>query len=190
MENANPVQLAGGTMINIGEIRITEKANEIVWSVLGSCISVIFRVNEKLALLCHAQMPYNKEFGTRCADSCPRPCFHFLPDSMELKYVSCAIEYMIHYLKKRRIPLQGLSTSLIGGASRLTEMSFSIGEENQKAARETLERHGISVNRSATGGVRGCTFWYRPGDDRLLIRRHSTTEKKSLAQGQHLRFDD
>jgi chemotaxis receptor (MCP) glutamine deamidase CheD len=95
--NGKATKLAGGTMINIGEIRITEKADEIVWSVLGSCVSIIFRADEKLSLLCHAQMPYRKEFGSRCADSCPKPCYNYLPDSMELKYVTCSIEYMIHY---------------------------------------------------------------------------------------------
>jgi chemotaxis receptor (MCP) glutamine deamidase CheD len=69
-------------------------------------------------------------------------------------------------------------------------MSFSIGEENLKTARETLERHGITINRSATGGIRGCTYWYRPGADRLLFRRHSSTETSPLLSGQHLRFND
>lgn len=176
----------GGRMVNIGEIVIAQSPEELVWSVLGSCVSVIMRAGASVALICHAQMPARKEFGVRCTDSCPHPCFNFLPDSMELRYVSCAIEYMLNYLNKNRLPLSGLSTTLIGGASKLKDMSFSIGDENLRVARETLDRNGITLNRSLTGGDKGYTFWYRPGDDSLVYRIHESPEKRILAPGRHI----
>ena len=41
-------------MVKIGEIRIIESNDEIAWTVLGSCISVVFFTGMNLSLINHA----------------------------------------------------------------------------------------------------------------------------------------
>ncbi|NJO90630.1 MAG: hypothetical protein HC831_17975 [Chloroflexia bacterium] len=85
--------------VKIGELKIIRKADEVVWTILGSCISVVFHVRSDLALICHAQYPAPRLYRDKCSDSCPRPCFTELNEAEKFKYVTCSLEYMISYLK-------------------------------------------------------------------------------------------
>jgi chemotaxis protein CheD len=169
-------------MIGIGEIRVIQGEEDVVWTVLGSCISVIFFTNQNLSLICHAQMPSRGDFDSMCSDSCPHPCFNNLPDSMELKYVNCSIEYMIDVMKKKNINTGKISTTLIGGASVIETSgeSKTIGEQNVQMAKQILENNGIAINRQLVGGKKGYTIWFNSRQNTVFYRRHGTNEKVEL----------
>ena len=171
------------TMLRIGEIKILKEDEEIVWTILGSCISVIFHTNMGLSLICHAQMPTRDiTYDNICADSCPHPCFNYLPDSMKFKYVSCSIEYMLEVMKQNGVNLRSVNTSLLGGASTLgrIELKKTIGERNVQIAKKILSENKIVINRELTGGSHALTLWYSPKNNRLHYRNNKNQLKLEL----------
>ena len=168
--------------LNIGDIIVTKNEEEIVWSVLGSCISVILYVPNQISILCHAQMPSRNEVGAKCFDSCPHPCFNDLPEAQDSKYVKCSVEFMIEQLYKNNGNISALNTTLIGGASIISQKGIgnSIGELNIKTAKDILENQHIRINRELIGGSKGYTLWYYTKNDRLFVRKHSEEEPSEL----------
>ena len=171
--------------LNIGEIKYMENSNEEFWTVLGSCVTVILHGPNGRATMCHAQMPGPGDFKNICADSCPKPCYNFLPDSNKFKFVNCAVEYMVKTLSNKGVLSNSLEASLIGGSSVIqVEGAISqIGKLNVKAAKEALNRQNIKLVRQMTGGKRGINIWYRADRDRLLCRYHGDMDKIELTPG-------
>ena len=169
-------------MIKTGEIRIIENNDEIAWTVLGSCISVVFFTGLNLSLINHAQMPSRSKFDKVCSDNCPHPCFNLLPDTHDFKYVNCSLEYMINVLKQKRINLQHIKTTLIGGSSvmNINKAGKTIGEQNIEVAREILSRNKIIINRELIGERDGITFWFNPANNEIKYRKHSEEKKRML----------
>jgi chemotaxis receptor (MCP) glutamine deamidase CheD len=168
--------------LDIGEVIVSDRITEIVWTVLGSCISVIFHVPKVVSVLCHAQLPFNGNFECNCSDNCPKPCQRKHSDSTENKYVSCSIKNMVNILHKNNVTANEIRTTLVGGASVLGKIveRQTIGEKNVEVAREMLDSLGIKINRELTGGKTGYTIWYRTDNDKLIIRRHGEKNKIEL----------
>jgi chemotaxis receptor (MCP) glutamine deamidase CheD len=161
-------------MVRIGEVLALKKEHESVWTALGSCITVIFHVPQKISLLCHAQMPSKAGYDNNCFNSCSHPCLDKLPEFVDFKYVSCSIEYMINKLVLNHINLKQVHTSLLGGASGIVglEKNNSIGYLNVIAARKILAKHKIRINREHICGADGITIWYNHGSNSLIVRGH------------------
>lgn len=169
-------------MIKTGEIRVIENNEAIAWTVLGSCISVVFFTDSNLSLINHAQMPNRSRFDKVCSDNCPHPCFNLLPDTNDFKYVNCSLEYMINFLKQRKINLQSIRTTLIGGSSvmNIDKAGKTIGEQNIEVAREILSKNNITINRELIGQRDGVTFWFNPANNEIQYRKHNEVRKRIL----------
>ena len=168
--------------LGIGEAIISENNNEVIWTVLGSCISVILHVPKVVSLICHAQLPSRENYDFICSDSCPKPCGDLSSKSMDFKYVKCSLEYMIGYLNEHNYGIHNLHTTLIGGAviNWSGGPEKSIGEQNAEMARTILRDYGIGINRALVGGESGLTFWYYTQNNRLVFRRHEDPQKYEL----------
>jgi chemotaxis receptor (MCP) glutamine deamidase CheD len=164
--------------IKIGELKIIKRADEVVWTILGSCVSVVFHVRPDLALICHAQYPAPRLYRNKCSDSCPRPCFTELNEKEKFKYVTCSLEYMISYLKRNNIDLNKVHTSLFGGSSyfKSNEEKNNFGRNNVMKAKEILANHKIKINREVTGGDDGYTLWYFVKNNQVKYKRHKAKE--------------
>lgn len=167
-----------GYNVDIGEVKIIKNPQEVVWTILGSCVSVIFYVRSDLALICHAQHPSPQLKEMKCSDSCPHPCFTNILDSNRFKYVSCSLEYMINYIQKQNIALSKVHVSLIGGAAITSyrRNNKSMGDLNVIKAKEVLKSNGIWLNREIVGGDDGITLWYNPKMNKLTYKRHKSGE--------------
>ena len=44
-------------MLGIGDLVKMQNNDTVVWTVLGSCVSVIFHIPGFFSLMCHAQLP-------------------------------------------------------------------------------------------------------------------------------------
>ncbi|MBN1499793.1 MAG: chemotaxis protein CheD [Spirochaetes bacterium] len=165
--------VTGGLQRNlgIGEIIITRKNEEIIWTVLGSCVSVIFHVDNVVSMICHAQLPYNS-INRKCTNECPHPCGRDFDRSSDNLYVKCSLEYMIKELSAFKFDKKDLHTTLIGGASvfNIKTDLMPIGELNVKAAKDILKEKNIRINREKTGGLNGCNLWYNTSSNRLLYK--------------------
>jgi chemotaxis receptor (MCP) glutamine deamidase CheD len=161
-------------LVSIGDIAVIKDQTQKTWIILGSCISVIFYVPGTGALMCHAQIPLKTYDSGKCRASCAQPCTADIPDIMSSKYVACAVQYMIAYLKKKRVPLHLVQTTLLGGTGvyAKNEKGPTIGKQNVDQAKKVLASHGLTIDREFTGGEKGITVWYFFGENKVVIRRH------------------
>jgi chemotaxis receptor (MCP) glutamine deamidase CheD len=169
-------------MLKVGEVLILKTNEDFVWTVLGSCVSVIFHVPKRISLICHAQMPTQSKYKYNCFDSCPHTCFDSMQGSSDFKYVTCSIEYMIHQLVKNKISLKSIHTTILGGATGFfgIENDNSVGYQNIMAAKKILCKYKIRINRELTGGNEGITIWYCSSNNRLLVNKHKEEGKFEL----------
>lgn len=157
--------------LGIGEIIVSEKKEEIVWTVLGSCISVIFHVEGVVSIISHSQLPQNG-FNRDCTEDCPHPCGRDFDELLDNRYVKCSLEFMIRKLDAYDFDPGRLRTSIVGGAAivRQTDGLESIGDRNVAMARKILAENRIRINREKTGGMNGYNLWYHTATDRLFVR--------------------
>jgi len=167
-------------VLDIGDILETEKEALDVWAVLGSCITVIFHLQNKITLMCHSQIPTRSDKGGSCFENCPNPCFNELEETNQNRYVTCSLEYMIHTLKKKQIALSDLNTTVIGGASLIGKLpgKETVGEKNIRIVKEILKKGKIAINREYTGGNKGLNFWYNTGTDKLIVKIQNRENRK------------
>jgi chemotaxis receptor (MCP) glutamine deamidase CheD len=172
------MELNENNIVNISEVKIIKNTDNVVWTILGSCVTVIFKARNDLALFSHSVYPSPKEYTNKCTDFCPRSCFTDFSDAERFRYVSCSLEYMISYLKRNKIDLNSIHTSLIGGASvNPASGTMSTGKRNILKAKEILGRHKIRINRELTGGNDGYTLWYYIKNNQIKYKRHKAREQ-------------
>jgi chemotaxis receptor (MCP) glutamine deamidase CheD len=175
-------KLPDASMVKTGEIKILKNSGDAAWTVLGSCVSVIFHIPKKLSLISHAQMPMRAQFKYNCFDSCPHPCFNVLPEAEDFRYVTCSTEYMINHLLKNKIKLNTIHTSLLGGATSFygIEKDNSVGFQNIVAAKSILAKYKIRINREFTAGSSGISVWFYAGTNKIFINKHKEEGKFEL----------
>ncbi len=72
--------------LQIGDIFYIAEEPTIIWTILGSCVAVVFYNKRlKISAICHAQLPGEKLQGEQCSDNCPIRCMAQLPDTNKLK---------------------------------------------------------------------------------------------------------
>jgi chemotaxis protein CheD len=159
------------TKLGIGEIIISENKEEIIWTVLGSCISIIFHVDHLFSIICHAQLPYSS-IESKCTNECSSPCLRSVDQSLENRYVKCSLEFMLKKLKSYSFGVNDLKTTVIGGASIIDKKKDkqTIGELNVITAKEMLKNNKIRINREKIGGINGYNFWYHTDKNRLFVK--------------------
>lgn len=160
--------------LNIGELIILEKQAKIVRTLLGSCISIIFFVPNKISIISHAQMPSNNDESILCKKTCTKFCKKNYNNKDLFKYVTCTLEYMIHYINSKGIKHKDLQVTLLGGASVIDSINkqYSIGELNVETAIKILKKHNIKISRKFTGGTSGMSLLYYSNNNKLIIIKH------------------
>lgn len=139
-------------LLNPGELIICESEQQI-WTVLGSCVSIIFynRRTQRSAI-CHAQLANNKEILT-CSDYCSNPCGRDMQEN-DFKYVTCAFKHMLNQFEKAGIRKSEIEVSLYGGASMLRKSELlHIGGKNLKEAKHLIKKNHLRVVNEDTGGT-------------------------------------
>jgi chemotaxis protein CheD len=150
--------------ITQGEMYITSEPNELITTVLGSCIAACIRD------------PAARVGGMN----------HFLlPDSSErdlatMRYGANAMELLINGLLKRGALRSRLEAKLFGGANVIAGLSM-VGSRNAEFAEEYLQREGI---RLMGGDLRGdmprrIQFWPLTGRVRALTIGNAASVKVS-----------
>lgn len=130
-----------------GEYRISETPDEVLATILGSCVATC---------LCD---PVRGIGGMN----------HFLlpkgrPDDANIKYGTHAMELLINSLLKRGAVRERLEAKVFGGARMLRGLP-NIGEANAEFAQWFLETEGIRCVASSLGGTqaRKVRFWPATG---------------------------
>lgn len=143
-----------------------------VWTVLGSCVSVIlYSPSQKIGAMCHAQLPERRDKGHQCRDYCPNPCYKELPENGIYKYVTCAIRFMMEKLTSRGVSTADLEASLFGGANRfnIKITGKSVGEENQEIAKKMLSKYNIVIKNVDIGGKSSRKIEFDAGSGKISV---------------------
>jgi len=134
-----------------GQLVISDK-EEVVWTVLGSCVSIIFySPQRKISGVSHALLPYEGTSST-CRNGCPTPCS--LEKDQQFKYVTCSFQHLLDRFNKLGINNKDIEVSIFGGGNMLNlkKPLDGIGERNILKAKELILKHHLNIKMEDTGG--------------------------------------
>jgi chemotaxis protein CheD len=149
-----------------GEHEITGAKDEIVATVLGSCISVCLRDPEiGVGGLNHFLLPRN----IGCTDG-----------TAGERYGDTAMEVLINGLLKRGARRGNLEAKVFGGARVLSGATMlAIGDGNISFVNEFLRVEGIPVISKDVGGTRSRRIHYQPATGRAWVQHVQTNIRDS-----------
>lgn len=137
-----------------GEYKISRNSDEVLSTVLGSCVAAcIFDPETEIGGLNHFLLPGDAKGG-----------------SAELKYGSMAMELLINELLKAGARRNYMKVKLFGGGQISAGLS-DIGAKNITFARNYVKREGFPVVDESLGGTQARRIHFRPttGDVRLTL---------------------
>ncbi|HEV7260820.1 MAG TPA: chemoreceptor glutamine deamidase CheD [Bosea sp. (in: a-proteobacteria)] len=157
-----------------GEHEITSARDEIVATVLGSCISVCMRdPHNGVGGLNHFLLP--KSNGSADASAGER-------------YGDTAMEVLINGLLKRGAKRSNLEAKVFGGARVLSGATMlAIGDGNIAFVTEFLNREGIPTVSKDVGGTRSRRIHYQPSTGRAWVQ-HVQSSQKSTEHEQEVAY--
>ncbi|CAH1674481.1 putative chemoreceptor glutamine deamidase CheD [Hyphomicrobiales bacterium] len=149
-----------------GEHEITSAKDEIVATVLGSCISVCMRdPHVGVGGLNHFLLPKNNGSSDASAGE---------------RYGDTAMEMLINGLLKRGARRQNFEAKVFGGARVLSGATMlAIGDNNIAFVNEFLRVEGIPVVSKDVGGTRSRRIHYQPSTGRAWVQHVQPTARDS-----------
>lgn len=149
-----------------GEHEITAAKDEIVATVLGSCISVCMRDPQVgVGGLNHFLLPKNNGGSDTHAGE---------------RYGDTAMEVLINGLLKRGAKRNHFEAKVFGGARVLSGATMlAIGDGNIAFVTEFLKREGIPVVSQDVGGTRSRRIHYQPATGRAWVQHVQPTARDS-----------
>jgi chemotaxis protein CheD len=147
-----------------GEHEITAAKDEIVATVLGSCISVCMRDPQVgVGGLNHFLLPKNNSGSDSNAGE---------------RYGDTAMEVLINGLLKRGAKRGNLEAKVFGGARVLSGATMlAIGDGNITFVTEFLKVEGIPVVSRDVGGTRSRRIHYQPSSGRAWVQHVQSTAR-------------
>lgn len=157
-----------------GEHEITSAKDEIVATVLGSCVSVCMRDPQVgVGGLNHFLLPKNNGSADASAGE---------------RYGDTAMEVLINGLLKRGARRNNLEAKVFGGARVLSGATMlAIGEGNITFVNDFLAREGIPVVSKDVGGTRSRRIHYQPSTGRAWVQ-HVQQAARDPAQEQEIAY--
>jgi chemotaxis protein CheD len=146
-----------------GEHEITSAKDEIVATVLGSCISVCMRDPQAgVGGLNHFLLPKNNGADANAGE----------------RYGDTAMEVLINGLLKRGARRGNLESKVFGGARVLSGATMlAIGDGNIAFVTEFLSRESIPIVSKDVGGTRSRRIHYQPSTGRAWVQHVQPTAR-------------
>jgi len=146
----------------MAQLAVTKSPDRIETQALGSCIGIVlYEPFKKIGGLSHAMLP---DMNDVKEDSRTNPA----------KFVNTAIEKLLKEMTKEGANKMLIEAKLVGGANMFPdiskEASLHIGRRNADAAKDYLNKAGISVIAEDVGGSRGRTISLDTETGRLKVR--------------------
>lgn len=135
--------------LNIGDM-VLGKAPHTISTLLGSCVAItMYAPSHQIGAMCHSALPKCRS-AHRCNSGCGQAG----------KHVECAIRVMLNHFKKHHIAAEDIQVKLFGGANVLSQGrkkndNWLIGAKNEKTARRSISRSGLTIKATDTGGTQG-----------------------------------
>lgn len=157
-------------MLGIGDlVKVSNEKDLELWTVLGSCVSIIFYIPNQFSLMCHAQLPELSERAQREAVKAS------IKGERRFIHVNTVLAKMMALVKEAGFLPNDVDVSLMGGCgtSQKVLSQFAVGEKNIEAAKKILNQNGYIIRRERTGMKNGVTLWYYPERNLLKYRLHN-----------------
>lgn len=139
------------------QLYVTEQMDEVLATVLGSCVSLCIRDPvAEVAGMNHYMLP--------CTEA-PRSNDR----QVTLRYGNHSMDILLEEMFRRGARLNRLEVKLFGGA-RVTA-GQPVGEENARFALEYLKRHHLPIAAQHLGGIAPRSLQYYPGTGVVLMKR-------------------
>jgi chemotaxis protein CheD len=162
------------TMVRMGELAVSSVPGHVLVSLgLGSCIGLAL-IDRRMGIagLAHIVLPQSQDH----AKENPR------------KFADLAVPEMMRELEDLGARKVRLEAVLVGGASMfaVSAASLEVGQRNEAAVRELLERLRIPVVATATGGKRGRTIRVDVATSKVTVREAGGKDEELLAGSREL----
>ena len=151
--------------VSIGEIVVSDTPDDILVAYgLGSCVAVcLYDPVAHVAGMLHALLPSDpSKSGSRG------------PHNSHAKFADQGIPMLLEAAKKAGAFRSRLVVNLAGGANVLSAPglngALNIGQRNIETAVSVLQRSGLHIRASATGGQIGRTVKLRVTDGQVTVR--------------------
>jgi chemotaxis protein CheD len=144
----------------------------VVTTVLGSCVAATFyHAATGLAAICHALQPKCPS-SDPCVDDC----------TVRYRYAVCAITAMTRQMSARGVWPREIEVKLFGGAAlmgttRTAGAAPSIGQQNVRAAMDTISDCGLILKVMDVGGTFGRKIIFDTATGEVLLKRLRRTNE-------------
>jgi len=151
----------------------TTKGNELLVTVLGSCVSACIRDTKSgIGGMNHFLLPEqnNRHQNTTWAEAY---------DSSETRYGDLAMEILINDILKRGGDRQYFEAKIFGGA-QMFESSMEIGKRNIEFVSKYLKYESIRISSNDVGGIYGRKIYYIPQTGDIFLKRIINVKNKTI----------
>lgn len=152
-----------------GEFRIAHRENEVLVTVLGSCVSACIRDRDKgLGGMNHFMLPVSAtgKWGE---------------DSQSARFGNYAMEKLINELMKAGARRESLEAKVFGGGN-VIQSSTLVGTSNAEFVLGYLEQENIPCIAQDLGGSQPRRIHYSPHDGRVVRRLLNNTDSGAVVR--------
>lgn len=152
-----------------GEYFVTKKSDEVLVTVLGSCVSACIRDHQTgIGGMNHFMLPHSH-------------AGNWAGDLQSTRFGNFAMEKLINELMKAGCSRDSLEIKVFGGGN-VTETSNAIGTENANFILRYLEAEGLRCVAQDLGGQLPRRIHYYPANGRVIRRLLGTGETSAIAR--------
>jgi chemotaxis protein CheD len=152
-----------------GEYFVTSKPDEVLVTVLGSCVAACIRdPQRRIGGMNHFMLPHSK--GGNWGG-----------DMQSTRFGNFAMEKLINELMKAGCSRSSLEIKVFGGGN-VTDTTNAIGTENCRFIMRYLESEGLRCSVQDLGGLLPRRIHYYPETGRVIRRLLGSGESKAVAR--------
>ncbi|MCW8945001.1 MAG: chemoreceptor glutamine deamidase CheD [Sedimenticola sp.] len=170
----------GAAKLKPGDFYVTQ-SDEIITTVLGSCIAVCMRDSScGVAGMNHFMLPLstNGQWGGATD-----------PSSAATRFGNFAMEHLINALLKLGAKKTQLEVKVFGGGQMMAALT-GVGESNIHFVHHYLKTEGMPIKREDVGGSNPRKIIYFPKNGRVLLKRLKSLHNNTLIERERAYQDE
>jgi chemotaxis protein CheD len=155
-----------------GEFHLTDRADEMLVTVLGSCVSACIRdPYARIGGMNHFMLPHHNS-GT------------WGDDLRSTRFGNFAMEKLINELIKAGCSRERMEIKVFGGGN-VTDTTNAIGSENARFVLSYLDAEGLRCHAQDLGGTLPRRIHYHPANGKVVRRLLGTSERYAVNREEH-----
>jgi chemotaxis protein CheD len=145
--------------IHSGEYYVSANSNEVITTLLGSCVSVcLYDAERGVGGMNHFMLPYTK---TTEGNSIRDP-----------RYGRHALDLLIKDILEKGGRPEKIQAKVFGGGEMIRADQYNVAKANIEYAVHYLKKKGIPVLAMDVGGNYGRKIYYQPCDHQVFVRKN------------------